>query len=111
MKIVKQYNNFACVLACLESYLADWGKSVVQRDFLKQYPDHCNVGKDIEGAFTLTRDSLAQVGADFGFSGDLTLIYNPAEKRDYFIVTTAGDKHCVRVRRYLEGTKFEVMDP
>ena len=111
MKIVKQYNNFACVLACFESYLADHGHTVTQAELLARYPDHCNVGKEIEGAFSLSRDSLARVGRDFGFAGDLTLTFAPADKRDYFIVTTEGDKHCVRVRRYLGGTKFEVMDP
>jgi ABC-type bacteriocin/lantibiotic exporter with double-glycine peptidase domain len=111
MKIVKQYNDYACVLACLESYLADHGHVVTQAELLARYPQHCNVGRNIEGAFSLSRDSLAQIGGDFGFTGDLTLAFAPANKRDYFIVTTEGDKHCVRVHRYLGGTRFEVMDP
>ena len=111
MKIVKQYNDFACVLACFESYLADHGYRVTQTELLARYPDHCNVGKDIEGAFSLSRESLAQVGADFRFTGDLTLAFAPTDKRDYFILTTQGKKHCVRVRRHIGGTKFEVMDP
>jgi hypothetical protein len=95
----------------LESYFTDRNKSITQADLLKQYPDFCCVGQDIEGAFGLSPESLAKVGADHGFAAEVVETYDPRDDRDHFIITTEGDKHCVRVRSQIEDQKFEVMDP
>jgi ABC-type bacteriocin/lantibiotic exporter with double-glycine peptidase domain len=111
MKIVKQYNNYACVLACLESYLSDYGIQVAQKELLTNYPQHCHVGEDIEGTFRVCAESLLEIGRDYGFTAEFTTAYEPAANRDYFIITLAHGMHCVRVRQYCGNHKFEVMDP
>jgi hypothetical protein len=111
MKIVKQLNDFMCVPACLESYLSDRGFSVTQAEFLKHYPHHFNVGNHTEGAFDLSDASLEEIGKDFGFSAKRTLSFLSERGRDYFIVTTVGAQHCVRVKCHLGQGLFQVMDP
>lgn len=112
MKITKQINNYSCVLACLESFLAERGRSVTQKELIEKFPDLCHKGEKIEGAFAASPQSLKTVGEELGLSAEFSHEYHvPSGQETYFIVTTEGDKHCVRVESNLVNGKFRVMDP
>lgn len=49
MVIVKQYFQHSCVLACLQSFLADNFVTLTQSKMICKFPDICNKDRDIEG--------------------------------------------------------------
>ena len=112
MKITKQINNYSCVLACLESFLAERGLPISQKDLIEKFPDLCHKDEKIEGAFAASPQSLKTVGEELGLSIEFAHEYRiPSDEETHFIVTTDGDKHCVRIESYLENGRFRVMDP
>jgi len=118
MTIIKQFNDHACFLACLESFLADQGAQVTQRQICEMFPECCDCGKLTEGTFQLTnQECLKRVGQKYGFVANwvLALPETIAAGETIFVIPTnmhgQGSTHCVRFHRHLSHTEIEVMDP
>lgn len=112
MTIIKQISDFTCVLACIESITSDWGCPISQKDLIEQFPDLCNKGKDFEGAFTFNKDNFDRVGKYLGFTWSYVQgLTESGPDVAYLILTTEGDKHCVRIAAQKDLSSFWVMDP
>jgi hypothetical protein len=116
--IVKQFNDHACFLACLESFLADQTAQVSQRNMCEAFPECCDSGKLTEGTFQLINpECLKTFGRKYGFEANYvkSLPETIAADETIFIIPTdfraQGSTHCVRFNRFLSRTEIEVMDP
>ncbi len=67
MFVVKQENDYTCVLACIESFLRDAGVEVNQAEMIAAHPTICHEGQDIEGAMAVTLDNFREIGTGYGF--------------------------------------------
>lgn len=111
ISIVKQISDFTCVLACVESITSDWGRPFTQMQMIGQFPDLCNKGKDIEGAFTSNKDNFDKLGEGVGFTSSFVQsLSDSGPDFAYLILTTDGDKHCVRIAALKDQSSFWVMD-
>ena len=110
--ITKQISAYTCVLACLESILTDWDRPITQQELIDRFPGSCHKGEDIEGAFAFTKDNFDQVAKELNFQWQQTDAFTPPNDDEaYLILTTEGDKHCVRALLQKSHSSFWVMDP
>ena len=110
--ITKQISAYTCILACLESILTDWGTPITQQELIDRFPEFCHKGKDIEGAFAFTKNNFDQVAKEFNFKWQQSNTFSISNNDDaYLIITTEGDKHCVRALIQKNNSSFWVMDP
>jgi len=100
------------VLACLESILADWGRLITQQELINRFPVICHKGEDIEGSFLFSNDHFDQVAKELNFQWQKSNNFtSPNEEEAYLILTTEGDKHCVRALCKKSQVSYWVMDP
>lgn len=99
MKIIQQYNPFACVGARIESFFSDNGRAFSHRDFISKNLDLFNGGTKIEGS--ISSDFLTEFGKRAGFSispvfGGFTLTDKEAILLYIHWRGDEGNKHFVR---------------
>ncbi|MCP3918398.1 MAG: hypothetical protein GY711_22870 [bacterium] len=117
MKIVSQHNDYACGLACLESFLFDCGRPTSQHTILSRHPHLCHLGEPIEGALDITIENLSEIGASCSFRVKKLLrdedVLPPGQT--YLLVATSlagrDEKHCVRWQGEFHNGDYKVMDP
>ena len=110
--ITKQISAYTCVLACIESILADWNRPMTQQELIDRFPDLCHKGEHIEGAFDFTKDTFDMVAKELIFQWHQSdKFLTPEDNTAYLILTTEGDKHCVRALFQKSSSSFWVMDP
>lgn len=116
MNIVKQYNDHACVTACLESIKVDWGDSTFSHeDFVSaNLPDFCE-GTKIEGS--CRHDRIEEVFSKCGLEAKKTNLSGPtAASPDVAYVAyvhmenSPNHMHFVRFDSY-DGNTINAMDP
>jgi hypothetical protein len=112
LTITKQISAYTCVLACLESILTDLNMPITQQDLINKYPQLCHKGEAIEGAFDFNKDNFDLVANELNFQWHQSDTFEPPNENEaYLILTTEGDKHCVRAVLQKSPSSFWVMDP
>ena len=115
MTIVTQYNNYACVAACLESIKKDFGDSdFSHKEFVQDNLDLFSGGLDTEGAcdFFKIREIATRAGLEAGECKNGTLTNSDSEAAILFVYwgDDEGNKHCVRLHSSDDKTT-KVMNP
>jgi len=115
MKIVTQYNDYACFAACLESFLADNNREFDHKTFVAENPDLFNGGEAIEGACdTQNFEEVAKrLGLQFSRVTEVPFAWNPPKETIFLFLWWKGDegqKHCVRLHSPKKDSTL-VMNP
>jgi hypothetical protein len=116
MTFIRQYNDFACFAACLESFLRDNQRVFDHENFIKNNLDLFNEGKDIQGSCDVAnfQEVANRVGIKYEIITKLSGIkFSPPKETILFGVFWDGkesDKHVVRYyKKNLD--KLKVMNP
>jgi hypothetical protein len=111
---VKQYNDFACFPACLESCIRDLGGTFSHKEFVQSNLELFHGGEAIEGAADQINLDEICARAGYGISLQQGEVDLDLQKIILFIHCNgnAGDQHMVRLVGFAaNGKECVVMDP
>ena len=113
MVIIKQYFHHSCVLACLQSFLADNFETFTQSEMICSFPDICNKGKNIEGS--VSTDYIEKLCHKLNILAekinDINSLNYPKETILILYTKPKDEFHCVRFHIYINDEELYVMNP
>ena len=111
MNLVKQTFENSCLLACLESFLLDNGKTVTQKEMISiLHPlGYCTEKGDVD--INRQTEALKHIGLDIKEIDFSYPVVELSKNKAILIGTTIPGMHCRRIVKQEEEGKIIMMEP
>jgi len=112
MVIIKQYFRHSCVLACIQSFLADNFKTITQSQMIYEFPDICKKDTNTEG--TIDTNDIEKLCHKLNILCEKLNEIIPAnypKETIIIIYSKKDDHHCVRFHTFINENELYIMNP